>query len=120
MAPWRLDDPKQACALADILLGAAHSDHFYAASELVRIIQILCETLGVDALPPEVSDRMRDFDPAAVNLVDACAALPLEAPDARRGLLELVAQVINADAVVHEIEDDYLDRVARVLDDALR
>lgn len=115
MAAWRLDDPAQVCALADVLLGAAHSDHFYAASELVEIIRTLCQTMGVDALPEPVSQRLKAFDPAALDLEAACAALPLETPEARRSLLALVAKVINADAVIHEIEDEYLDRVAEII-----
>lgn len=117
--PVRAEAPEphvaQIAVLAQVLLGAAHADGFYAVTEAIAITHILARFVDLEPLPQPVRDAMRDFDHATFDLEAACRHLTVATPEDRRELLDLVSRVVDADDVVHAREGNYLRRLARAI-----
>ncbi len=107
----RLLDLDGACALADLLLGAAYADGAFDGSERQAIERVLGERVGLP-LPAALADHVARFDPAALDLPAAVARLGLRGAADRRGLLALVASVTDADDLHDLSEDTYLNELA--------
>ena len=105
----------QIAVLARILLGAAHADGFYAATEAVVIAEILSRFVDQDPLPPAVQEAMRRFDPTRFDLEAACRRLRITSDHDRIELLDLISRVTDADNVLHAREGVYLRRVASAI-----
>ncbi len=105
----------QIAILAQVLLGAAHADGFYTASEAVTIAQILSKFVDLDPLPRPVQRAMREFDPKRFDVAGACAQLTVETARDRRELLDLTSRVTDADQRLDAAEGNYLRRVARAI-----
>ncbi|PKN58646.1 MAG: hypothetical protein CVU56_04770 [Deltaproteobacteria bacterium HGW-Deltaproteobacteria-14] len=105
----------QMAVLARVLLGAAHADGFYAATEAVVIAEILSRFVDQAPLPPAVQEAMRAFDPRAFDVEVACHQLRASSERDRVELLDLVSRVTDADSVLHAREGVYLRRVARAI-----
>ena len=105
----------QMAVLARVLLGAAHADGFYAATEAVAIAEILSRFVDQAPLPPAVQEAMRRFDPQSFDVEAACGELRADTERDRLELLDLVSRVIDADNVLHAREGVYLRRVARAI-----
>jgi uncharacterized tellurite resistance protein B-like protein len=70
------------------------------------------ELFGENPLPEFLADHLLSFDPGSFDLTSACTALRLDSLEERRGLLLLIARVIDADDIYDLAEDSYLRRVA--------
>lgn len=105
----------QMAVLARVLLGAAHADGFYAATEAVAIAEILSRFVDQAPLPPAVQESMRRYDPQSFDVEAACHQLRADTERDRVELLDLVSRVIDADNVLHAREGVYLRRVARAI-----
>jgi len=105
----------QIATLAQILLGAAHSDGFYAATEAVAIATILARFVDLDPLPDQVREAMSAFDAATFDLEAACRRLTIETRRDRRELLELVSRVMDADLVLDSREAAYMRRLGQAI-----
>jgi len=101
--------------IADILMGAAHADGDYDGTEAETIVGILSDLLGPDNFPAVVSEHIERFDPAAFEVESACARLHLAGADDRRSLLNLIADVTDADDIHDESEDAYIRKVAQCI-----
>ncbi|MEZ4265748.1 MAG: TerB family tellurite resistance protein [Myxococcota bacterium] len=100
-----------ACALADLLLGAAYADGSFDGSERQAIEEVLGDRVGLP-LPAALAQHIAAFDPATLDLDVAVARLDLRGAADRRGLLALVASVTDADDIHDMAEDAYLNRLA--------
>lgn len=107
----RLLDIDGACALADLLLGAAYADGTFDGSERQAIERVLGDRVGVP-LPAVLAEHVATFDPATLDIPAAVARLGLTGAADRRGLLALVASVTDADDIHDFSEDAYLNRLA--------
>lgn len=105
----------QIAILAQVLLGAAHADGFYAVTEAIAIGHILARFVDLEPLPEPVREAMRDFDRATFDLESACRRLTVATAADRRELLDLVSRVADADDVLDAREGNYLRRVARAI-----
>jgi uncharacterized tellurite resistance protein B-like protein len=99
-------------AVASLLMGAAHSDGSVNRDEAREVRTALEELFGERSLPEFLVDHLLTFNPATFDLATTCASLRLQSSEERRGLLELIARVIDADQVCDLAEDAYLRRVA--------
>lgn len=106
---------RQMAAIAEILLGAAHSDGTVSWSERSAIAQVLTSFLDHRKLPEEVEIRFHAFDPATFDLEATCHSLELRTAEDRASLLALVSRVVDADAVLVAGEEHYLRRVAKAI-----
>lgn len=101
--------------VVDILMGAAYSDGHCDREEVLTIARILARTMHWEALPAEVVAHIRSFDYEAFDLGRTCAALELDEPTGRRKLLDLISEVVEADAVHDLGETDYIRAVAKYI-----
>ena len=99
--------------LCDLLLGAAYADKELKDQEKDEVRSLL-EGLGGE-LPPEVEQKIVQFDPGKFDVKEAAAAFKGDSEEERKKLLYLVAAVNEADDEIDFAEDDYL----RALADAL-
>jgi uncharacterized tellurite resistance protein B-like protein len=100
-------------AVASILMGAAHADGSVTRDEAGEVRRILEELFGEKPLADFLVDHLLTFNPRTFDLATTCAALRLAGPEERRGLLSLLARIIEADGIYDLAEDSYLRRVAR-------
>ena len=100
-------------AVGSILMGAAHADGGVTREEAGEVRRILEELFGEKPLPDFLVDHLLTFNPQAFDLATTCASLRLQGPEERRGLLSLVARIVEADGIYDLAEDSYLRRVAR-------
>ena len=100
--------------IADILMGAAHSDGDYDPEEAGVIGEILAELIDGD-LPDAVAQRIEGFDNASFDLGATAASLALTSSKDRRALLMLVAKVVDADGIHDFMEDEYIMAVAEAI-----
>lgn len=100
-----------ACALADLLMGAAYADGSFDGTEAQVIEQVLGTLVGLP-LPDALRERVIAFDPRGLDVEAAVAVLAPQGAADRRGLLALLASVTDADDIHHMAEDAYLNRVA--------
>lgn len=112
MSQWTVETVKP---VAHILMAAAHADGQLQAEEEALIHLILANLLGADPLPEELVAHMGLFNADQFDLQRTCQALPLEGPDGRRRLLEMVAQVTEVDDVHDLDENHYILQVARAI-----
>jgi len=111
-----LDSFDKVCALADILLAAAHSDHIVVAAEASTIRSTLCEAMGVDDLPSDLARHIARFDPRRCDVEAAVMCLGLRGLTERRALLCYILRVADADGVVVDAEDEFLEDMADLLE----
>jgi uncharacterized tellurite resistance protein B-like protein len=100
-------------AVASILMGAAHADGSVTRDEAGEVRKILEELFGEKPLPDFLVDHLLTFNPRTFDLATTCAGIRLQGPEERRGLLSLLARIIEADGIYDLAEDSYLRRVAR-------
>jgi len=101
--------------IADLFLGAMYADDRFEAEEKEAVRRLLCELIVRPELPPELEQRIDEFDPSQFDLVATARDFASDPPMNRRRLLELVAQLCVADGELDFEEDDYLHRLARAL-----
>lgn len=101
--------------IADLLMGAAHSDGHVDASELQKVKELLRELSRKKGLAPSLERRLDRFRPSKFNLAAVCSGLSLTTDEQKRGLLELVVKVLDADDVWDLDEDAYLRKVASAI-----
>ncbi|HVZ37336.1 MAG TPA: TerB family tellurite resistance protein, partial [Polyangiaceae bacterium] len=101
--------------IADLFLGAMYADERFDAEEKEAVRRLLCDLIVRPELPPELEQRIAEFDPASFDLAATARDFARDPPMNRRRLLELVAQLCVADGELDLDEDDYLHRLAREL-----
>ncbi len=94
-------------------MGAAHADGCVTRDEAGEVRSILEEIFGEKPLPDFLVDHLLTFNPQTFDLATTCASLRLQGPEERRGLLSLVARIVEADGIYDLAEDSYLRRFAR-------
>lgn len=102
-------------AIADLLMGAAAADGRLDRVEKTVIVDALRKLAGLGAPPPELTARVREFDPGSFDLAATCAAIDSTSVERRRLLLQLLARVVEADEILDLDEEHYLKRAARAL-----
>ncbi len=104
--------------LTDLFLGALWADDEFNEDEQHAVRALLADLLIVtpETLPEEVEGRITGFDPLTFDLEAAAAEFDADPPMAKRRLLELVGKMVDADGVVDMAEDEYLRRLAGLLD----
>lgn len=109
--------------VADILMGAVHADSRYCDREHAAVRRCLLDLLGTRALPRELDQRLRDFDPERFDLEEAVSAYSADPPVKRRALLAMARHLCEADGAYDLSEDAYLMALALALsldDQAMR
>lgn len=102
--------------ITDLFMGACWADDEFSEDEQKTVRRLLADLMVVDALPPHIEDRITSFDPLAFDLEAAAKDFEADPPMAKRRLLELVGKMVDADGVVDMQEDEYLRRLAGLLD----
>ena len=101
-------------SLGELLLGAAYADGECDGSEMDAIRAILARHNGGD-LPEAVIAVLVGFDIDRFDLKRAASRLDTSTSEARRRVLVLVAEVIDADDQLTSDEDGYLRQVAQAI-----
>ena len=103
--------------ITDLFLGALWADDEFTEDEQRAVRALLADLLVVEhgALPANVEERIREFDPLAFDLEASASDFDQDPPMAKRRLLELVGRMVDADGVVDMKEDEYLRRLAKAL-----
>ena len=109
------DDLPRASALADILCGAATADGHFDPSEHVVVGAMIMKVLGVGSLPESVEAHVRAFDPARFDLAAALDALALKTDREKKALLQVVTDLVEADAQVADSERAFVNRLGLLL-----
>jgi uncharacterized tellurite resistance protein B-like protein len=101
--------------LTEIFLGAAYADNKLVGRERHRITDLVRDLMCSQALPDGLQEHIDTFDPATFDLKSAASNFAHDPPMSRRRLLELVAQVMNADGIYDFAEDDFMRALASEL-----
>jgi hypothetical protein len=101
--------------LTDLLLGAAFAHDPSYKKEQSYVGAVLLDLLSTKQMPPEVEQRIAQFDPACFDLQAAAADFKRQPPTSSRRLMELVAYVMVTDHQQSANGEVYL----RTLGDAL-
>jgi uncharacterized tellurite resistance protein B-like protein len=101
--------------IIELFLGAMFADHRFADEEKLAVTRMLCDLICLPELPPELAQRIADFDPEKFDLMASASDFASDPPMKRRRLLELVAQLCVSDGELDLEEDDYLHRLANAL-----
>lgn len=101
---------------ARILMGAAHADGLIDGLEEDTIINLLNEMIGDEDLPDEVLQVLSDFDAEEFNLEAVAEELAEEDENHRYRLLQMTAELREADGVIDMEEDEFMLRLAEALD----
>jgi uncharacterized tellurite resistance protein B-like protein len=101
--------------IADLFLAAVYADQRFVAEEKRAVTRMLCDLIVRPELPPELLQRIEEFDPLKFDLVATANDFVSDPPMQRRRLLELVAQLCVSDGELDLAEDDYLHRLALAL-----
>ena len=101
--------------ISDLFLGAMYADQRFAPEEKRAVSKMLCDLICKPELPPELEQRIAEFDPEKFDLLSAAGDFASDPPMNRRRLLELVAQLCVSDGELDLAEDDYLHRLANAL-----
>ena len=102
--------------ITDLFMGACWADDEFNEDEQKAVRRLLASLMVVDTLPPHIEDRIASFDPLSFDLEAAAKDFEADPPMAKRRLLELVGKMVDADGVVDMQEDEYLRRLAGLLD----
>jgi putative colanic acid biosynthesis UDP-glucose lipid carrier transferase len=102
--------------VAEALLAAAHSDRPPSNEEHAAIRRLLCELLGVDALPLRLEQRIAGFDPRQLDLAALAEELSESTAVGRRSLIELTREVCDADGDIDLSEDRFMLALALALE----
>jgi len=105
----------QLCAIAELMLGAAHADGEVTWAERGAIGKAMADFVGTGQLPDAVRDCIQDFDPVGFDPQQAVSRLTLKTARDRKELLALVSRVVDADAELLPDEAGYLRRVATII-----
>lgn len=101
--------------VADILMGAAHTDNKLHGEEK-RVITQLLEGLTTErVLSARLLSRIEGFSPKQFNLGATAAAFAKDTRGKKRALLQLVVAVNDADEEYDLEEDQYLRKVAEAI-----
>jgi len=101
--------------VANVLMGAAHSDGKFCEREQQAVRGVLCQLLGVEVLPEEIERLVSEFDPARFDLRSAVDDLTRQSRASEERTLQLVRKVCEADARIDINEDDYMVALALAL-----
>lgn len=113
----RLDDARLLDCL-DLLLGAAWSDGDFDDRERATIEDLAARLAAGDTLTAETCRHLGRFDATRFDPAITCARLGLAPGDdpiatrRRRAFITLVGRVVDADGLLHQGEERYIDRLA--------
>jgi uncharacterized tellurite resistance protein B-like protein len=101
--------------IADLLMGAAYADKELDGRELETVKALLAKVTGQQGLSPEMSNRLRSFNPNRFDAVATAKALELTDDRQKRYLIEMIAAVTEADDNLDLAENEYLETVAEAM-----
>ena len=101
--------------VAEALLAAAHADQKVTASESEAVRRALRELLRVEELPERLERRLQAFDPSQVDVKNLAEQLVNDPAVGRRTLIELTAEVCEADGELDLREDRFMLALALAL-----
>jgi protein-disulfide isomerase-like protein with CxxC motif len=101
--------------IADLLMGAAYADKELDGRELDTVKALLAKVTGQESLSPEMSDRLRRFNPNRFDAAATAKALGLTDNRQKRYLIEMIAAVTEADDNLDLAENEYLETVAEAM-----
>ena len=109
-------DSNQLPALTDILMAGAHADQKLDGREVEAVRRMLVEAMkDANELPEEIEKRIERFDPEQFDLEVAVMRLGKLDSLHRRAILEMLADLSEADEEIDLQEDEFLRRVAKEL-----
>jgi putative colanic acid biosynthesis UDP-glucose lipid carrier transferase len=101
--------------IAEALMAAAHADRPASAQESEAVRQVLCGLLKMDRLPDRLEERLRSFDPKGLDIKVLADQLMTSSVTGRNTLMQLTAQVCQADGQLDLSEDRYVLALALAL-----
>jgi putative colanic acid biosynthesis UDP-glucose lipid carrier transferase len=101
--------------VAEALMAAAHADRPASDLESDAVRRVLCELLAVEKLPDRLEERLRSFDPGRVDVKVLADQLVTSPVAGRHTLMELTAQICQADGQLDLSEDRYILALAFAL-----
>lgn len=113
----RLDDARLLDCL-DLLLGAAWADGDFDDRERATIEELTARLAAGDTLTAETRRHLDRFDAARFDPAITCARIGLAPGDdpvatrRRRAFITLIGRVVDADGLLHQREERYIDRIA--------
>ena len=109
-------DTDQLPALTDILMAGAYADDNLDGREVKTVRKMLVDAMkDADELPDELQDRIERFRPGEFDLEVAVARLGKLDSVHRRAVLEMLADLSEADDEIDMQEDEFLRQVAAEL-----
>jgi len=111
------DDADPKVATAALAVHAIAVDGIVDAPEKVRLREVLKEHFDLDdAQTSELIEEARRRDLEAIDLYAFTSVLKRSLDeDGRRGVVEMLWELVYADGEVHEFEDNFIWRVAELL-----
>lgn len=103
---------EQLATIGELMLAAAYADGEKQGIEVVAICEQLKLFVEAELLPSAVKRRLDHFDPETFDLDTACRRLEVHDDGDRLAIMNLIATVAGADAVMHTAELTYMRRVA--------
>jgi uncharacterized tellurite resistance protein B-like protein len=100
--------------IGELLMGAAHADGKLVGHERDRVNEILGAIIPEHEELSALNAHLESFDPGAFDPKVACERLPGSA-DARREVLQALAEITDADGIQDLTESDYIRMIAGYL-----
>jgi len=100
----------------EVLLAAAHADGGMCGREQRTVERLMLRLTGGAALRPELSQRIRSFDPREFDALGAAELLLEISPEQRRHVLELVREVCDANNAFDLEEERFLLDLTRAFE----
>lgn len=101
--------------IADIFMAAICADGPMTEPERLALAHLLCDLLLVQALPPDLQERLDAFDAQRFDLAGAARDFAADPPMKKRRLLELASRLCHSDGVFDLAEDDFLRELGQAL-----
>lgn len=102
--------------LTDVLMAGAHADEQLDGREVETVEKLLVGLIkDADALPEGLAKRIKEFDVESFNLKRTIYALGDLTTDQRRAVLEMLADLAEADEEIDMAEDEFLREVAEAM-----
>ncbi len=102
--------------IADLLMGAAYADNHLDGREYEVVKKLLATAMKLDTIPKNLEQRIKSFDSSAFDPVVTAKSLDLTDDEQKRGLIQLVSAVTDADDVLDLDENAYIELVAETLE----
>lgn len=110
-----MSDSERTSLITDLLLGAAHADGNLDGRETAKVKELIRKLSSDDETIARADARIEAFSPSSFDVAAAAKSFAGDSEEQRLHLLELVAQVHDADDELDLDEDAFLKALGEAL-----